>query len=94
MVLLNYIAAELRNGKVHSADYTSPHGMRLARKLVLGLDEGRVGHGSIRGWIGEHPRFKKDADVRKKLSATWAEFPGIVPMLWRALGASEAASAA
>ena len=93
VVFLNYIAAELRTGKVHSSEYTSPHGMRLARKLVLGLDEGRVGHGSIMGWM-KISRFKKDAEVRRRLSATWAEFPGIVPMLWKALGASEAASAA
>ncbi len=51
VVFLNYIAAELRNGKVHSSEYTSAHGMRLARKLVLGLDEEQVGYGSILGWI-------------------------------------------
>lgn len=94
VVFLNYIAAELRNGKMHSAEYTPPHDMRLARKLVLGLDEDQVGYSSIRGWIERHPRFKKDPEVRKKLSATWAEFPGIVPSLWRALLATEAASAA
>jgi hypothetical protein len=93
VVFLNYIAAELRNGKVHTAEYTSPHGMRLMRKLVLGLDEGRVGYGSIREWI-KSSRFKKDAEVRKKLAATWVEFPGIVPSLWRALEATAAASAA
>ena len=48
---------------------------------------------NIRGWI-EKSRFKKDAEARQKLSATWAEFQGIVPMLWRALGAADAASAA
>jgi hypothetical protein len=94
VVFLNYIAAELRNGKVHSSEYTSPHGMRLARKLVLGLDETRVGYSSIRGWIEQHPRFKKNVEVRKKLAATWVEFPGIVPSLWRALEATAAASAA
>ena len=95
VVFLNYIAAELRNGRVHSSEYTSPHGMRLARKLVLGLDEGQVGHGSIRGWIEKHPRFKKDSQqIYNRFAGTWTEVPGIVPMLWRALGVSEAASAA
>ncbi len=92
-IFLNFLASELRNGKVHSAEYTSPHGMRLARKLILGLDEARVGNGSIRVWIGKS-RFKNEAQIYKKLSATWAEFPGIVPSLWRALEATEAASAA
>jgi hypothetical protein len=68
--------------------------MRLARKLVLGLDDAQVGYSSIRGWIEQHPRFKKNAEVRKKLAATWVEFPGIVPSLWRALEATAAASAA
>jgi hypothetical protein len=93
VVFLSYIAGELRNGKVHSSEYTSAHGMRLVRKLVLGLDEEQVGYSSIRGWI-ETSRFKKDAGVRKKLSATWAEFPGMVPSLWRALTTTAAASAA
>jgi hypothetical protein len=35
VVFLSYIAAELRNGKVHTAAYTSPRGIRLARKLVF-----------------------------------------------------------
>jgi hypothetical protein len=94
VVFLNFIAAELRNGKIHSSEYTLPHGMRLARKLFLGLDEAQVGYSSIRGWIEQHPRFKKNTEVRKRLSATWAEFRGIVPSLWRALEATEAASAA
>ena len=94
VVFLSYIADELRNGKVHTAAYTSPHGILLARKLVLGLDEGRVGHGSIRNWI-KTSRFKKDSQqVYNRFAGTWAEFPGIVPMLWRALGAPEAALAA
>jgi hypothetical protein len=92
VVFLNYIADELRNGKVHSSEYTSARGMRLARTLILGIDEEQVGHGSILNWI-KTSRFKKDAEVRQKLSARWADFPGIVPVLWRALGASEAASA-
>jgi hypothetical protein len=54
--------------------------MRLARKLVLGLDEGRVGHSSIRDWM-KKTRFKREAEVNKRLSVTWAEFPGIVPSL-------------
>ena len=93
VVFFSYIAAELRNGKVHTAAYTSPHGIRLARKLVLGLDEGGVGYGSIRNWIDES-RFKNDPQVYKRLSATWAEFQGIVPSLWNALGAAAIVSAA
>jgi hypothetical protein len=40
--------------------------------------------GTLRRVAGQvlHPRFKKEAEVRKKLSATWVEFPGIVPSLW------------
>jgi hypothetical protein len=94
VVFLSYIASELRNGKVHTAEHTSAHGMWLARKLVLGLDERGVGYGNIQGWIKES-RFKKDAEVhKKKISAIWAEFPGIVPMLWKALGAAAPAAAA
>jgi hypothetical protein len=78
----------------HSSEYTSPNGMRLARKLVLGLDEGQVGHGGIRNWI-KTSRFKKDSQqLYNRFAGTWAEFQGIVPMLWRALGSSEATSAA
>jgi hypothetical protein len=94
LVFLNYIAAELRNGKVHSSEYTSAQGMRLVRKLVLGIDEGQVGYGSIVGWI-KKSRFRKDVEVhKKKLSAIWAEFPGVAPSLWKALGATEAVRAA
>jgi hypothetical protein len=90
VVFLSYIASVLRNGKVHSSEFTSPHGMRLARKLVLGLDEGRIGYGSIRDWI-EKSWFKKDAGhVYKKLSTTWAEFPGILPTIFRAMGRTDA----
>ena len=70
----------------HSISRHSP-----ARKFLCVLEN--VGYGTILGWI-KISRFKKDAEVRKKLSATWAEFPGIVPFLWRALEAAEAASAA
>jgi len=64
------------------------------RKLVLGLDEERVGYGSIVGWI-KKSRFRKDVEVhKKKLSAIWPEFPGVAPSLWKALAASEAAQAA
>jgi len=93
VVFLSYIAAELRNGKVHTSEYTSPHGIRLARKLVLGLDEEQVGYGKIRGWI-DASRFKKNVEVRNKLSATWVEFPGIVPIVWRALNATTTAATA
>jgi len=94
VVFLSYITAELRNGKVHTAEYTSPNGIRIARKLVLGLDEERVGHGSIREWI-KSSRFRKDAQqLYEQFSGTWAEFPGIVPSLWRALGAAAPAAAA
>jgi len=79
---------------VHTAEYTSPNGIRIARKLVLGLDEERVGHGSIREWI-KSSRFRKDAQqLYEQFSGTWAEFPGIVPSLWRALGAAAPAAAA
>ncbi len=93
VVFLSYIAAELRNGKVHTAEYTSPRGIRLARKMVLGIDEVQMGHGSIRNWI-RTSRFKKDSQqVYNRFAGTWAEFPGIVPILWRALEATSAASA-
>jgi hypothetical protein len=88
VILLSYAAAELRNGKVHSTEYTSAHGMKLARKIVLGFDEVQVGYSSIRSWI-KRSRFQNETDTSNRLSAAWRDFPGIVPSLWKALGAAE-----
>ena len=82
-VLLNYIVSELRNGKAHSARYTSVLGMQLARKLILGIDEAAVGYGSVWEWL-QGSRFKKDgAEVYKRVSDLWPKYPGIVPLLWQ-----------
>jgi hypothetical protein len=95
--ILNHIGSEFRNGKIHPQRdnpriFTDLREMQRARKLILGFDEEHVDLpvpllNKIR--FGQGLSDAESKDIEKKLSEGWAGFPGLVSLLWQALGQTQ-----
>jgi hypothetical protein len=100
--ILNHIGSEFRNGKIHPQRdnpriFTDRRDMQRARKLILGIDEERVDLpipllNKIR--FSEGISDAESKEIEKRLPEGWAEFPGLVTLLWQAFGQTQTTSSA
>lgn len=94
LVPLAYVGTVFRNGVVHPIpgsprNFKTAEEMQLLRKLIFGLDERRVPGRDVLSYAENALWFSRDErkEARRKLSAAWREYPGLVKMLWRVLQA-------
>jgi hypothetical protein len=99
LAIMHLITSEYRNGKTHPVAgsrhiFTSRHEMQALRKLVFGIDEEKtvqkkeIVDGIRRtSWLTNLETGRAMDTVSKE----WGKFPGIVPVLGKALGGNSAA---
>jgi len=103
LAVLNLISSKYRNGKMHLAPesthkFTSLEEMQAVRKLVLGIIDGAteipvepILEGiSKTSWLPQGDTNQ----VKENLREEWDKFPGVVNVLWQALGSSAKKTAA
>ncbi len=99
LAIMHLITSEYRNGKTHPVSgsrhiFTSRQEMQALRKLVFGIDEEKtVQKKEILDGIKRTSRLTNLETERAMdtVSKGWGKFPGIVPVLWKALGGISAA---
>ena len=103
LAILNLITSKYRNGKMHLAPesphkFTSREEMQALRKLVLGIVDSPT---SIpvepildginkTSWLPQRDTNQVVANVKDE----WDKYPGVVTLLWQALGETAKTSAA